>query len=417
MTQTENPDNLAPDLVPSAPRKKPNRFCQFSSRVYHTGDAEKWSQKGSAFFNYSGEKLAGFRYIAGPSYYDDIASKDKLHGVDDSQRQNHWIRMLTTLVSFFLLFRIDYLFLEGYFRRHWFYYSFFVLNAFTLLAFGIVLAQQSIYDAISAAFGNANWVYISMGIGWFTQPVLLFLLLVDPIRKHWLKCLGGGNAIMVWEILCIWIYGLQMIAIVICCKCDTILPWGDDFPTIVSTVIGWLIVVASTAFKFVSVYVIGMDPCYFRDILLDKPETTYVKSFPYCFRWTKHPQYTTGKLFVFGFAMVGRSTLGMIFGAVLITLLMFPFVTFVEDPFVRKHYMKSNRSAAPTQTSEVEIDGSEAIKTPATLLEPLPSDGSFDRTTPTDEGEFSPGRLSPASVFSEDSDTSSQDYATPRNQV
>lgn len=256
--------------------------------------------------------------------------------------------------------RIDYLRVPRYLKCHWKFYACHVFvglgSALAYWAFWLAIGYGMLpsitnthkHFLCSSAIG-VNFILYGIQAVLFSDPTRLRSLLGSPART-----------LKASEIFQPLLWAVETITLGFCLWCTDILPWGDvpvqagsdvwnpfvDVPLDhkISFWLGNIIALGSLFIKFCSVYTLGINPYYYRDIWTNMPESTFVCEFPYGVWWLPHPQYGVGKASILGASIRARSTVAVCF-SVCQLIWMNLVLAKVEEGFVKRMYCEAHTKA------------------------------------------------------------------------
>merc|ERR1719199_2412333 len=105
-----------------------------------------------------------------------------------------------------------------------------------------------------AALGRSDWFYFVMGFGWFAYPILLSIILYEPVRSRWVEWMGRANALMAFEFILVIMWWIEpACARLAYTRPQALWPISETY----TTVFGYTIVVVGTTIKFYSISLLG----------------------------------------------------------------------------------------------------------------------------------------------------------------
>lgn len=206
-----------------------------------------------------------------------------------------------------------------------------------VLSFGvaaIVLAEDS---------ARATLAYFAFSV--FFYHVGNTLLLTSSLPRAAIRRFGEERAYRAYETLLALMFINQGLGL----GCMTALTRGALPPLLMSPTLaclaGGVLFAVGLVVKVWSTVALGVDVYYYRDMFLDRPLSVFVSRGPY--RIFQNPMYGVGQLHAYGYAILSRSTMGLV-AAATCHILIYAFFFVAERPFVQRVHRASTTPAPAT---------------------------------------------------------------------
>ena len=239
-----------------------------------------------------------------------------------------WLYTELCILMFYNI-RLDYLFVKGYFAKHWRYWCIFVGLPVLATVVSFVYPWKTLPMSVVWTLFFASWFY------YFIGNTLFFRGSYNEVL--WEK-FGKAKTIQIYEfyLITMWM-GVQ---IGFHALIQATMGTGFSIHEYVGSpllvqVVGLVIVICGYISKGWATWLIGVDNYFFRDQLIAQPNPYLVES--RLFRYLNHPSYSVGYVVGYGYALWADSWIGLP-AALLFQIGIFIFLKFAEEPGMKKLY-------------------------------------------------------------------------------
>ena len=272
------------------------------------------------------------------SHYDHLASTPKkvigmYHRIPTGgglrARLVHLWLLLELCILMFYNIRLDYLFIKGYFAKHWRYWCLFTGLPIAAVVVSFVYPWQTVPMWLIWTIFFASWFY------YFIGNTLFFRLGMN--EDLWEK-FGKAKTIQIYEfyLITMWM-GVQIgfHALILATQDGGFSMHEYVGSPLLMQVVGLIIVIIGYISKGWSTWLIGVDNYFVRDQLIAQPNPYLVES--KLFRYLNHPSYSVGYVVGYGYALWADSWIGLP-AALLFQIGIFIFLKCAEEPGMKKLY-------------------------------------------------------------------------------